>query len=247
MDIYALCAVLQHMLNGETPSSGAEPATVTVRDPRLTPADKVIRRMMAPQPELRYTTAAQALAALRSALRPVLADTAADLPLAGAPAEASWVDNPLEMVLGDRIDPDYLRRSQERAERLHAPEGIRRLLDTWSSGHPERRRQLGQVIRVEQVITYNLYFFDLKVLYETRTAPQIRERPYTGSKLSSRLAETDRWQVSVPVPAEPFADAPVQEIVLPNSEKSTQCPRCHGETRVPCGRCAGRGTLEVKH
>ena len=246
LDIYALGAVVQHMLNGETPSSGAEPATVTVRDPRLTPADKVIRRMMAPQPELRYTTAAQAFAALRSALWPVLAETAADLPLVGAPAEASWVDNPLEMVLGDRIDPDYLRRSQERAERLHAPEGIRRLLDTWSSGHPERRRQLGQVIRVEQVITYNLYFYDLKVLYETRTVPQIRERPYAGSMLSSREPEADRWHVDVPVPSEPFVDVPVREVILPHSERSLRCPGCEGEKRTPCTRCSGYGTLEVK-
>jgi eukaryotic-like serine/threonine-protein kinase len=148
--------------------------------------------------------------------------------------------------LRDRIDPAYLQRSRERADRLHGLEGLRRLLDSWSSGHPERRRQLGQGIRIEQVVSYNLYFYDLKVLYETRTVPQTRERPYAGSKLSSRQKEPDRWQVEVPAPAEPFADAPPREVVLPNSEKSLQCPRCRGEKRVACPRCAGRGTIEVR-
>src|SRR5919205_599966 len=84
LDIYALGAVLQHMLSGETPSSGAEQPTLAAGDARLGPATKVIRRIMAPRPELRYTTAAQAMAALRSALWPVLAETVAGLPLTDA-------------------------------------------------------------------------------------------------------------------------------------------------------------------
>ncbi len=247
LDIYSLGAVLEQMLTGEIPApSGVELASVAARDLRLAPADKIIRRMLSPQPQLRYPTVAQATAALRGVLRPLLGDEAAGVTLAEAPTEASWMENPLEIVLGDRIDADYLRRSRERSERLHAAEGIRRLLDAWSSGHPERRRQLGQAIRVEQVVSYNLYFYDLKVLYETRTVPQTRERPYSGSKLSSRHKEADRWQVDVPAPPEPFADAPVREVVLPQSEKSLQCPRCRGEKRTSCTRCAGRGTMEIK-
>ncbi|MDQ5853676.1 MAG: protein kinase [Chloroflexota bacterium] len=247
LDIYALGAVLQHMLTGELPSStGAELPSVGTRDPRLAPADKIIRRMLSPQPHLRYTTAAQAAAALRGVLRPVLGEVIGGAPPGEAPAEASWLENPLEIVLRDRIDADFLQRTLQRSERLHGGEGIRRLLDAWSSGQPHRRRQLGQAIRIEQVVSYNLYFYDLKVLYETRSLPETRERPYKGSKLSSREQEPDRWQVDVPVPDEPFADVPAQEVRLPYSDRSLVCPRCQGETRVTCGRCAGRGTLEVK-
>jgi eukaryotic-like serine/threonine-protein kinase len=87
---------------------------------------------------------------------------------------------------------------------------------------------------------------DLKVLYETRTLPQTRERPYSGAKISSRTKEGDRWRVDVRPPAEPFADMAPEEVVLPHSERSLKCPRCSGDQRIPCGRCAGRGTLEVK-
>ena len=246
LDIFALGAVLLHMLTGEVPSTpGGEPASVANRDPRLAPVDKIIRRMISPQPHLRYPTVAQATAALRGALRPVLGEVAG-APLEDAPTEASWLENPLEIVLRDRISEDFLRRTRERSTRLHGGESVRRLLDAWSQGQPQRRRQLGQAIRVEQVVSYNLYFYDLKALYETRTLPELRERPYAGSKLGGRGREADRWKVEVPVPSEPFADVSPQEVILPNSDKSIQCPRCRGETRVPCGRCAGRGTIEVK-
>ena len=246
LDIYALGAVLQHMLTGEIPApAGAELASVATRDPRMAPADKIIRRMVSPQPPMRYPSVAQATAALRGALRPVFGDAEMGVPLADAPVEASWIENPLEIVLGDRIDAEFLQRSRERAERLHGGEAIRRLLDTWSSSRPQRRRQLGQAIRIEQVVSYNLYSYDLKVLYETRSVPRMRERSYSGGNVSSRR-EMDRWQVEVPAPAERFADVPATEIILPHSERSLVCPRCRGEMRMPCGRCTGRGTLEVK-
>ena len=246
LDIYALGAVLQHMLTGELPATDGELASVAARDPRLAPADKIIRRMLSPQPHLRYASAAQAAAALRGVLRPILGEEAGGAALGDAPAEASWIENPLEIVLRDRINEDFLRRSRERSERLHGGEGIRRLLDAWSAGHPERRRQLGQAIRLDQVVSYNIYFYDLKALYETRTLPEKREQPYAGSKLSSRQQDVDRWDVDVSVPPEPFADVPAQEVIVPHSARSMQCPRCGGERRVTCGRCAGRGTLEVK-
>lgn len=246
LDMYALGAVLLHMLTGELLATEGEGASIARRDPRLAPADKTIRRMLSPQPELRFASAAQAAAALRGVLRPILGEDAVGSPVGEAPAEASWLENPLEIVLRQRIDEDFLRRSHERSERLHGGEGIRRLLDSWSAGRPERRRQLGQAIRLEQVVSYNIYFYDLKALYETRTLPEKREQPYSGSKLSSQQKEVDRWDVDVPVPAEPFADMPVQEVIVPHSARSMQCLRCRGERRVTCGRCAGRGTLDVK-
>jgi hypothetical protein len=165
--------------------------------------------------------------------------------VAEAQADAIWLENPVEIILGDRIHAEFLRRSRERSAQLHAAEAIRRLLDAWGVGRPQRRRQFGRAIRIEQIVSYNLFFYDLKIVYETRTAPQTRERPHAGSMVSSQQ-QIDRWDVEVPPAHDRFADVPATEVILPHSERTFVCPRCKGETRTTCARCSGRGTLEVK-
>lgn len=246
LDIYALGAVLEHMLTGGLPAAAGGPPSVTERDERLQPADRIIRRMVSPQPQLRYPNAAQAIAALRGALRPTFGDLFTGTSLAEAAYETNWLENPLEVLLADRLDASYVERSQERADSLHAGDTVCRLLDTWSAERPYRRHQLGQTIRVEQVVSYNVYFYDLKVLYETRTFPETHESPHSGSRISSSAPEPDRWQVEAPLPPEPFADIPMQEIPLPHSERSLQCPLCYGRTTISCERCSGRGTVDVR-
>jgi tRNA A-37 threonylcarbamoyl transferase component Bud32 len=246
LDIYALGAVLYHMLTGEAPPGvGVEPAALAEQDPRFAPADRILRRMLAPEPHLRYPSAAQAAAALRAALH-TIADTNAAVP-ADADMGGQWLDNPLEIVLRDRLDDGFLARTHQRADELHSGEGVRHLLDLWSNNNPVRRQQLGQLIRIDQIVSYNVYFYDLIVLYETRTHPEQRERPLTGSSTISREPAPDHWDIEVPVPEEPFADVSSVEIAIPHSEQIATCPHCKGTTYLTCPHCHGRGTIDIKH
>ncbi len=242
VDIYALGAVLYHMLTGEAPQNN-EPMPLSTYDRSLAPADRVMQRMLAGKPQLRYATVAQATAALRSVLRPIDPH--------GLPDEldaqgAQWLENPLEVAPRDRIDLNFLARAHERAEKLHNGDGVRHLLDLWSNNNPVRRQQIGHLIQIDGTVSFNAYFYDLTVVYETRTAPELRRQPQVSSLPKTDEPEPDRWQVAVPLPADPLATVPPTEIVVPHSERSLVCPACSGQGQLQCPNCDGAGTLEIK-
>lgn len=242
VDIYALGAVLYHMLTGEAPQD-SDPMPLSTYDPALAPADRVMHRMLASQPSLRYATAAQAAAALRSVLRPI--DPQA-LPDEVDQEAAQWLENPLEVAPRDRIDRVFLERAHERAQRLHSGDGVRHLLDLWSNHNPVRRQQIGHLIHIDQIVSFNAYFYELAVVYETRTTPERRRQPLVSSLPKTGEPEPDRWQVAVPLPADPFANVPASDIVVPNSDRALVCPACSGQGQLRCLNCEGEGTLEIK-
>ncbi|NJN15420.1 MAG: protein kinase [Oscillochloris sp.] len=247
LDVYSLGALSYHLLSGEMPpAAGSELPSLAHRDASLAPADRVLQRMMAPQPEVRYTSTGAAAGALRQALRAQLDQATDDMEEGRWETSAEWLENPLETALGDDLDEafkDFVARSRKRADELHRRDVIRRMLNRWSRNGFFRRRGLGQLIQPEQIVSYNIYFYELSALYETRSAPVARTRPQGRDERISAGIPIDLWVADVPETG-PFETVREQVILLPGSTRALTCPECSGSATVTCQECKGKGIIE---
>src|SRR5215211_2310717 len=236
-DLYSLGAVLYHALLGEEPPpSGIEPRSLATRDVALADADRVIRRLLAPQPSQRFAGAAQATVALRQALRQQIDNSTDDMEESRWESVAEWLENPVETVVGNLLDHEFVAKSRARADALHRAGTIRKHLDRWSQQGLLRRPLIGQQIEPSQIVSYDVYLYELRAHYETRTAPQTRQLVHSEGALMPIMREPDLWDVPVPELG-PFVNAPAEPIVIPGSRKIVPCGECNGAANVTCRNC----------
>jgi eukaryotic-like serine/threonine-protein kinase len=150
----------------------------------------------------------------------------------------------VEKVLGLDLLKVPMQESRRLAEQLADPQEIALLLNQWSREGVFRRKLLGRQATVRRVLTQNIYFYTLRVLFETREPEKVIEEPDYKALPIPLERELDRWSVELPAP-KGFADEAGGTLRLPGSMRVISCEGCKGVGRVTCPRCQGRQRITV--
>lgn len=266
-DIYGLGVVLYVMLSGDLPWE-EEPGTpehpfgplipLKSRGIHNLPAgvERIIQTMLAHDPSKRFPSAQAAVDELERLAKRHHATTQTDGKTSAnaeqrtqatahstASFAASGVEpNDVENVLG----PDLIRapivEAHTRAEELCQSAIVAELLNGWSTegfaGGVFRRALLGRLARLHRVVSRNVYFYSLQVLYEERGEPKIIEEPDYETKEYPLEPETDRWKVTLPS-VQIFEDNAGGQETIPGSVRVIKCSECSGKGKIVCSRCKG--------
>jgi eukaryotic-like serine/threonine-protein kinase len=223
--------------------------------------DRILQTMLALDPAKRYPSAQAAIedldrvlrrhtmtttiipsgaeAGKASAGRPPLAAPAPPLP-PPVPVEP----HPVEKALGLDLLKAPMQEARRLADQLADPQEIAALLDQWSREGLFRRKLLGRQARLRRVQSQNVYFYTLRVLYETREPERLVEEPDRKATPIPREKVQDRWTLELPAP-KGFVDEPGGTVRLPGSTRVLTCGPCQGVGQTTCARCKGAGRVVV--
>lgn len=116
---------------------------------------------------------------------------------------------------------------------------VRATLNRWSAAAFLRLPQLGDRVRISQILPCFSYSLHLLTQYERRSLSN-EETPYRGAPVDSGVPP-DPWSVPVRRPTQ-FEDR-TERLPLPHSERVERCGECDGDGEVTCGWCHGSGTV----
>ena len=261
-DIFSLGVVLYQMLSGELPWANlpglSEQADFTPPIPLAqrgveglpTEVDRVLRTLLAIDPVARYPTATAAATELRQILsrHQTRTQRVGSVPIQPNPVElkASGIEtNSVEHVLAAGLVQEVVDRAHRRATELCDPELVAEMLNHWAEQDPLRRRLLlGRLARLHKVASRNLYFYQLRLLYERRELPEHDEEPDRTLEVFPVEREIAPWDVNLP-PAD-FATEPNNgRVNIPGSTHVVTCEPCSGRGFTICPRCQGRQRIYV--
>lgn len=272
-DLFSLGVILYTMLTGQSPwpELPTHPEyhfgtvlPLSMRGVDLPPdVDRVLQTLLALDPKKRYPSAKLAAEALDRALARsgiVLERTAAPAPGGATTVRAiniapsfqatGVLSNDVEQALGLDLVRQPIEKAHERAQSLCDPVFVAQLLDEWSRNgrwQEFRRPHFGRVINLRTVASRNVFFYEVRVLLETRLPPQPVEEPDDGKDVREAKngkekfkpqREQERWAIKLAVPTA-FADDPGKTEVIPGSERVISCDRCGGDGQIMCPECKG--------
>ena len=270
-DLYCLGIVLFEMLSGALPwdhnpgmadsSGGPFTPTKSLRDRGVESlpyeVDRVLQTMLAPDPAKRYPSAQAAIDELDRVLRRhtmtttvVSAEAEKGKAAAGGRSLAAPLPavpqepHPVETVLGRDLLKVPMQEARRLADQLADPQEVALLLNQWSREGLFRRKLLGRQASIRRVQTQNVYFYTLRVLFETREPETVSEEPDYKALPVPLEREVDRWSLALPAP-KGFAEEPGDAVRLPGSMRVISCEGCKGVGRVVCPRCQGRQRVVV--